>query len=126
MDDENIKKSKEAVDLLMLQNKAREFQNKSNELQQKEYQGKFQGVSIKMKGDHTVFDVHIDQGFYETSSKALTEEAISTLMNNLNNAIKQEQDDLQRELQGDIERMQKDAMRKDAGNENHNRSHQFL
>ena len=116
MDDENIKKSKEAVDLLMLQNKAREFQNKSNELQQKEYQGKFQGVSIKMKGDHTVFDVHIDQGFYETSSKGQMEKAIIALMNNLNNAIKQDQDDLQRELQGDIERMQKDAMLKDAGN----------
>ena len=44
------------------------------------------------------------------------EKAIITLMNNLNNAIKQDQDDLQRELQGDIERMQKDAMLKDAGN----------
>ena len=116
MDDENIKKSKEAVDLLMLQTKAREFQNKSNELQQKEYQGKFQGVSIKMKGDRTVFDVHIDQGFYETSSKGQMEKAIISLLNNLNNAIKQDQDDLQRELQGDIERMQKDAMLKDAGN----------
>lgn len=116
MDDENIKKSKEAVDLLMLQTKAREFQNKSNELQQKEYQGKYQGVSIKMKGDHTVFDVHIDQGFYETSSKGQMEKAIISLLNNLNNAIKQDQDDLQRELQGDIERMQKDAMLNNAGN----------
>lgn len=116
MDDENIKKSKEAVDLLMLQNKAREFQSKSNELQQKEYQGKFQGISIKMKGDHSVFDVHIDQGFYETSSKGQMEKAIISLLNNLNNAIKQDLDDFQREFQSDIERMQKDAMLNNAGN----------
>lgn len=116
MDDENMKKSKDTVDLLMLQTKAREFQSKSNELQQKEYQGKYQGVSMKMKGDHTVFEVHIDQGFYETSGKGQMEKAIFTLLNNLNTAIKQDQDDLQKELQGDIERMQKDAMLNNAGN----------
>ncbi len=116
MDDENMKKNKQALDLLMLQTKAREFQDKNNELQQKEYQGKYQGISIKMKGDHTVFDIHIDQGFYETAGKGQIEKAFLTLLGNLNNAIRQDQDNLQRELQGDIERMQKDSMLNNADN----------
>lgn len=116
MDDENMKKNKQALELLMLQNKAREFQNKTQELQQKEYQGKFQGVFIKMKGDYSILDVRIEQGFYETAGKGQIEKAFTTLLNNLNNAVKQDQNDLQRELQGDIERMQKDSMINDANN----------
>lgn len=110
MDDENMKKSKQAVDFVMLQDKAREFQNKSNELQQKEYQGKYQGLTIKMKGDHSIVDCRIEQGYYETAGKGQLEKAITTLLTNLNTAIKQDQDDLQKELQGDIERMQKDSL----------------
>ncbi len=114
--DENIKKAKQAADMVMLQNKAKDYQNKLNDLQGKEYQGKYQGLTIKMKGDHSILDVKIEQGFYETAGKGQIEKAILVLTNNLCGAIKADQDALQQQLQSDIERMQKDAMTNDASN----------
>ena len=114
--DENIKKAKQAADMVMLQNKAKDFQDKMTALGNKEYQGRYQGLTIKMKGDHTLLDVSIDQGFYETAGKSQIEKAILVLCSNLNTAIKDDQEQLQRELQGDIERMQKEAMISQNGN----------
>ena len=51
MDDENMKNAKRAADMVMLQNKARDFQDKMTALSNKEYQGRYQGIEIKMKGD---------------------------------------------------------------------------
>lgn len=117
MDDENMKKAKQASNMVMFQNKAKEYQNKINELQNKEYQGKFQGITIKMKGDFTVIDVRIDQGFYETAGKGQVEKAVFSLVNNLTAAIKQDQEDCQRLFQGDLERMQKEILSENGNNQ---------
>ena len=69
MDDENIKKAKQAASMALLQSKAKEFQEKTIALQNKIYQGTVQGISITMKGSHEVIEVRIDQSFYETSGK---------------------------------------------------------
>lgn len=106
-EDENIKKSKQAVDLLMLQNKAKEFQERSNNLLNKNYQGRVQGVTITMKGNHDIVEIHIDQSFYETAGKGELEIAFIKCLSNLNTAINNEQQELQNELQNEIIMMQK-------------------
>ena len=53
MDDENRKKAKQATDRLMLQTKAKEFQDKLKDLSRKEYQGKFKGITVNRRGDFT-------------------------------------------------------------------------
>ena len=105
-EDENIKKSKQAVDLLMLQNKAKEFQERSNNLLNKNYQGRVQGVTITMKGNHDIGEIHIDQSFYETAGKGELEIAFIKCLSNLNTAINNEQQELQNELQKEIIMMQ--------------------
>jgi DNA-binding protein YbaB len=106
--DENIKKAKQAADMVMLQQKARDYQDKLNSLMNKEYQGKYQGISIKMKGDFTLLEVNIDQSFYETASKGQIENGIRVLFTNLHNAIAADQDNLKQELQLDLSVLQKD------------------
>ena len=106
--EENEKKSEQETNLFLLQQKARDYQDKLVQLQNKEYQGKYQGVSIKEKGDGTVLEVHIDQGFYETASKGQIEIAIFKLANNLHNAIVNDQKSLQDELQIDLNAFQKE------------------
>lgn len=105
--DENIKKAKQAADMFMLQQKAKAYQEKLDALANKEYQGKYQGISIKMKGDYSILDVQIDQSFYETASKGQIEHGILTLLCNLHNAIANDQTVLKDELQQDISFLQK-------------------
>ena len=107
MDDENMKNAKRAADMVMLQNKARDFQDKMTALSNKEYQGRYQGIEIKMKGDFTLINVHIDQSLYETGGKGQIEKAFFTLTNNLVNAIKQESEMMQKEFQEELMRMRK-------------------
>lgn len=107
-DDENLKKTKKAVDMLMLQQKARDYQDKLSKSMNKEYQGRYQGISMKMKGDFTLLDVKIDQSFYETASKSQIEQGIMALFRNLHNAISSDQEALKEELQMDISAIQKD------------------
>lgn len=108
--DENMKKAQQATQMAMLQSKAKDYQDKLTALQNKEYQGKYQGLNIKMKGDHTLVNVSLDSTFYETASKGQIEKAILILLTNLNNAIRQDSENLQKEFQSDIERMQQEAL----------------
>ena len=116
MDDENIKNAKRAADMVMLQSKARDFQEKMTALSNKEYQGRYQGIEIKMKGDFTLINVHIDQSLYETGGKGQIEKAFFTLTNNLVNAIKQESEMMQKEFQEELMRMRKDSEEPDGSN----------
>lgn len=109
MDDENRKKAKQATDRLMLQTKAKEFQDKLKDLSRKEYQGKFKGITVKRRGDFTLFSVSIDQGFYETAGKAQLETAIRSVRTNLHLAITGEREELKRNFQRDRDRFQKEA-----------------
>lgn len=109
-DDNNLKKAKQAVDMAMLQDKAKDYQEQMAALQNKEYQGRYQGLTIKIKGDFTLLDVKIDQGFYETAGKNQLEHAILALFMNLKNAISTEQNELQQKLQSELERMQMEVL----------------
>ncbi len=106
--DENLKKAKQAADMVRLQQKAQDYQQKLNDLMNKEYQGKYQGINVKMKGDSTLLDVRIEQSFYETAGKGQIEKAILTLFNNLHNAIQADQNALREELQMDIDSLQRE------------------
>jgi DNA-binding protein YbaB len=114
MDEDN--NVKQQTDLFMLQQKAQDYQDKLNKLQNKEYQGKYQGVSIRQKGDGTILEVHIDQSFYETASKGQIEIAFFKLLNNLHTAVLNDQKSLQEELQMDIAAFQKDHPMDNNGN----------
>ena len=116
MDDENMKNAKRAADMVMLQNKARDFQEKMTALANKEYQGRYQGIEIKMKGDFTLINVHIDQSLYETGGKGQIEKAFFTLTSNLVYAIKQESEMMQKEFQEELMRMRKDSEEPDGSN----------
>lgn len=105
--DENLKKAKQAADMVLMQQKAQEYQQKLNGLFNKEYTGKYQGISVKLKGDSTLLDVKIDQSFYETASKEQIEKGFLILFNNLHNAIQADQNMLKDELQLDINALQK-------------------
>ena len=106
--DQNLGKAKQAADMVRLQQKAQEFQGKLTDLGNKEYQGKVQGISIKMKGDYTVLDVQINQDYYETASRSQMENAILKLLVNLRNAISNDQEMLKNELQMDLDLMKKE------------------
>lgn len=108
-DDENLKKAKQAADMVRFQQKAQDYQKKLDGLLNKEYQGKFQGISVKMKGDSSLIDVRIDQSFYETAGKGQIEKAIMSLFNNLQRAIQADQVALKQELQMDLDVLQKEA-----------------
>lgn len=106
--DENLKKAKQATDMFMLQQKAKDYQDKFTRIQNNEYQGKYKGISCKMKGDGTILEVHIDQSFYETASKGQIEAGIMRLINNLHSAVNADQDHLKNEIQLDINSFQKE------------------
>ena len=106
MADDFEKQAKEAANLAAIQDKAREFQTMSNQLAEKTYQGIHQGVTITMKGNHDVINVHIDQGFYETSSKGAMEMAFKRCLFNLNQAINTDVERLQKEMQEQLYELQ--------------------
>ena len=108
--DENLKKAKQAADLAVMQDKVRNYQQKLVDLQNKEYQGKYKGLSIRMKGSFEVIDVRIDQSFYETARKQEIEQAILITLNNLHQAVDDEQKDLQNQMTSDLQRIQAEAM----------------
>lgn len=114
--DDNLKRAKQAADMVMLQNKAKDYQAQLQALQDKEYQGRYHGISIKMKGDFSLLDVTIDQGFYETAGKSQIENSFLVLFSNLKANIVADQNDLQQRFQNDIERMRRDAMNKNGLN----------
>ena len=107
MDDENIKKAKQAASMALLQSKAQEFQEKTIALQNKIYQGTVQGISITMKGSHEVIEVRIDQSFYETSGKGTMEIAIMRCLTNLHNAIVTDVEQLQKDVQSQLMEIEK-------------------
>lgn len=109
-DDQNLKKAKDAETYLMLQQKAKDYQDKLSALQNKEYQGRVFGVSISMKGSYEVFNVTIDQSFYETAGKEQIEKAFLTCLSNLHKAVESDQNTLRDELQSTITQFQKDNM----------------
>jgi len=108
--DKNLEKAKQAADMVRLQQKAQEFQSKLTELGNKEYQGKVQGITIKVKGDYTVLDVQINQDYYETASRSQMEGSILKLLVNLKNAITADQDLLRNELQMDLDLLKREQM----------------
>ncbi len=108
-EDQNLKKAKQSVDMFMLQQKAKDYQDKMTALANKEYQGKYQGINIKMKGDSSILEVKIDQSYYETASKSQIEAGLLRLFNNLHGAILADQEILKNELQMDINAFQKDS-----------------
>lgn len=107
--DENLKKAKQAADLAVMQEKARVYQQKLLDLQNKEYQGKYKGLNLRMKGNYEVIDVKIDQSFYETAGKQEIEQAILVAYVNLHRAIETEQKELQDEMTNELQRMQVEA-----------------
>ena len=111
MDDQNIKNAKQTTDMVMLQERAKRYQDKINELSNKVYKGKRQGISIDMKGNYEVTDFKIDQSFYETSSKTQMEQAIIICLTNLKRAIDLEAESIKNELQDDIRKMQTEALK---------------
>jgi DNA-binding protein YbaB len=108
-DDKNLKNASSAVEMVMLQQKAKEYQDKVQALGNKEYQGRNQGVAVTMKGNYDVVDVHIDQAFYETAGKDKLEKAFLTVLTNLHRMIDMDQDQLKQELQMAIVALQKEA-----------------
>jgi len=109
-DDENIKKARQAESFALLQSKAKDYQDKLTSLQNKEYQGKYFGVFIRMKGSFEVIDVRIEQAFYETAGKGQIEKAFLTCYGNLYRSIQADQDGLKQELQSDVDQIQKSAL----------------
>ncbi len=108
MDDQNIKNAKQAANLALLQSKAKEFQDRGVALQNKIFTGTYQGVTIVIKGSHEIIEVRIDQSFYETSAKGQMEIAIMRCLTNLNNAINNEINQLQQEMQMQLAEFQKE------------------
>ena len=107
MDDQNIKNAKKAADLALLQNKAKDFQDRSVALQNKIFTGTYQGVTIVMKGSHDIIEVRIDQSFYETSGKGQMEIAIMRCLTNLHNAIVTDVEQLQKDVQSQLMEIEK-------------------
>ncbi len=105
MSEEDDKKEKQTADMLFMQNSAKEFQDKMQVLQNKEYTGKVQGISIKMKGSMEIIDVHIDQSYYETAAKGAIEIAIKKCINNIENSIAFDVNEAREKLNQDIERI---------------------
>lgn len=114
-DDENMKKAQQATDMVMMQDKLRDYQKKMEDLQNKVYQGNYQGMSIKMKGTYEIIEVHIDQSFYETAPKSLLEMSILTVSANLHRAIEADQKLLQEQMQNDLQRFQMEALANNNG-----------
>lgn len=107
-DDENLKKAKQAADMFKLQQKAKDYQDKVNQMNQRVYHGKCQGISADMKGDYSLIDVRIDQSYYETASKGQIEKNILQLFQNLKSAIKADEDALKSEIQDEIANLEKE------------------
>ena len=97
--------------MVMLQDRARKYQEKLDELANKVYKGKRQGINIDLKGNFDIIDFKIDQSFYETSSKTQMEQAIIVCFTNLKRTIEQDQETLKNELNNDIMKMQSEALK---------------
>lgn len=106
MSDDFEKETKQAANLAAIQDKAREFQTLSNQLAEKVYQGISQGITITMKGNHDVINVHIDQSFYETSGKGAMERAFQRCLANLNHSINSDVERLQKDMQQQLLELQ--------------------
>lgn len=109
-DDINLKKARESADYAVIQSRVEEYKNRLMELQNKIYQGKYSGVTIKMKGDYRVLDTSIDQSFYETASREKIEQAFLICYTNLHDAVTNEQKAVTEQMQMEISRFQSDAL----------------
>ncbi len=105
MSEEDDKKEKQTADLLYVQNRAKEYQEQIREIQNREYTGKVQGITITMKGTMEVIEVHIDQSFYETSAKGGMEIAFMKCINNIERSIRNDMEEVNNNLNSDIERL---------------------
>jgi DNA-binding protein YbaB len=97
-----------------MQNTLNLYKQKLDDLQKKIYQGRSQGVNIKMYGDYSIIETTIDQSFYEIASKAQIEKAYLNCLSNLHSAIETEKMNLQEQLNKEIERFRVEAMNKQA------------
>lgn len=109
-DDINVKRARESADYVVLQERVEQYKAKLIDLQNKIYQGKYNGVSIQMKGDYTVINTSIDQSFYETASRNQLENSFLVCYTNLHSAITSEQKDVTEQMQNEISRFQMDAI----------------
>ena len=98
-------KEKQTADMLFMQNSAKEFQDKMQELQNKEYTGKVHGIYITMKGSMEIIDVHIDQNYYETASKGSIEMDVKKCVNNIEQSIGYDVNEARERLNKDMERI---------------------
>ncbi|MFA6829094.1 MAG: hypothetical protein WCR67_00060 [Bacilli bacterium] len=112
MEDEdiNLKRARESADYAVLQDKVENYKTKLINIQNKEYQGKYQGINIKMKGDFTMLSTSIDQSYYETASCTQIEHGFLICYTNLHDAIVQEQKDITEQMQAEIARYQATAI----------------
>jgi DNA-binding protein YbaB len=107
-EDENLKRAKASAEMVRVQNKMKDYQDKLVSLQNKEYQGKVQGITIVMKGSEEVIDIRIEQSYYETAGKGQMEKALLTLLNNLHRAVEADQTQIKEEMQAELVQLQKE------------------
>lgn len=105
-DDINLKKAEQSTQYAMMEQKMQDYRQKLVDLQNRIYQGKYQGVILKMRGDFNLVETTIDQTYYETASKAQLEKAILVCFTNLHNAIEQETKAITEQMQNDMSRFQ--------------------
>lgn len=108
-EDKNLEKAKASADAAVMQDRIKEYQAKINDLQNKEYSGKYQGITIKMNGAYRMISVDINQAFYETCSKSQLETSFLICYCNIKDAIETEQKSLTDQLQQEMIRFQANA-----------------
>lgn len=105
-DDINLKKAEQSAQYALMEQKMQEYRQKLIDMQNRIYQGKYQGVILKMKGDFNLIETTIDQNYYETASKAQLEKAILVCFTNLHSAIEQETKAITEQMQSEMSRFQ--------------------
>lgn len=111
-DDINLKKADQAAQYALIQERMATYRQKIVEVQNRDFQGRYQGISVKMNGNFDIVDVAIDQGYYETAGKSQLEKAILVCLSNLHNAIEQETKAITDQMQAEMARFQADALAK--------------
>lgn len=109
-EDKNLEKAKASAEAAVMQDRIKEYQVKINELQSKEYSGKYQGITIKMTGAYRMLSVEINQAYYETCSKSQLENAYLICYSNIRDAIEVEQKALTEQLQQEMIRFQASSL----------------
>lgn len=109
-EDKNLQRASKSAEAAVMQDRIKEYQTKIEDLQRKEYSGKYQGITLKMNGAMQLLGVEINQGYYETSSKSQLERAFLICFSNIKGAIDSEMNALREQLQQEVMRFQASSM----------------